>query len=53
MKINYQHFVMRNIPRFPKEGGAIIRGGAIFRGNTVELYKILENGKRYWKSLEY
>ena len=30
-------FVMRNIPRFQKEWGAIIRGGAIFRGNTVFL----------------
>ena len=35
MKVNYQHFVMQNIPRFQKEGGAIITGGAIFRGNTV------------------
>ena len=33
-------FVMWNIPRFQKEGGAIIRGSAIFRGNTVYMKQV-------------
>ena len=28
---------MQNIPRSQKEGGATVRGGVIFRGNTVSV----------------